>query len=90
MAELSDLDMDVFEDDVYDLDNKDNDQVEDQTQNNYHDENQNNDSTEEPDILTEFLQSKGINPESVKMQNEDGETEELNFNDLSREEQCSC
>lgn len=45
------------------------------------------DQDQEVDLITEFLQAKGINPASVKMQNEDGDTEEIDFNDLTREEQ---
>lgn len=39
------------------------------------------------DILTKLLKSNGINPDSVKIQNEEGEIEEVNFYDLSPEEQ---
>lgn len=41
----------------------------------------------EDDILTAFLKSKGINPDAIKMENENGEVEEFRFNDLSRDEQ---
>ena len=46
--------------------------------------------TEEPnddDIITTLLKDKGINPTSVKFQNESGEVEERSFDELSREEQ---
>lgn len=54
-----------------------------------------NDENDEPDpkeevddtLLDAFLKGKGINPTSVKFKNDDGEIEEKNFNDLSREEQ---
>lgn len=39
------------------------------------------------DVLTSLLRDKGINPESVKIQNEAGDIEEKSFNDLTREEQ---
>ena len=39
------------------------------------------------DVLTRVLESKGINPEAVRIQNENGEVEEINFYDLSPEEQ---
>lgn len=43
------------------------------------------DYTEGPIEL--FLKEKGINPNSIKIQNDKGETEEVHFNDLSAEEQ---
>lgn len=42
---------------------------------------------EDEDIISAFLQSKGINPKAVKLQNEDGETEEVDFSTLSKEDQ---
>lgn len=39
------------------------------------------------DAITAYLKSKGIDPNSVKMQNDEGETEEVRFSDLSKEEQ---
>lgn len=39
------------------------------------------------DLLTRILESKGINPEAVRIQNQEGEVEEVNFYDLSPEEQ---
>lgn len=42
---------------------------------------------EDGDLLTRILESKRINPEAVRIQNEDGEVEEVNFYDLSPEEQ---
>lgn len=42
---------------------------------------------EDNDVLTRVLESKGINPEAVRIQNENGEVEEINFYDLSPEEQ---
>ena len=84
MAELNELDnLDFFDDDYSTQAEEQLDQQEPQEDN----EEQREDDNEEVDILTEFLQSKGINPESVKMENDYGETEEYNFNDLSREEQ---
>lgn len=85
MAELSELDnLDFFDDDYStQAEEQLNQQQEPQTD----DEEQEEDGNEEVDILTEFLQSKGINPQSVKMENDYGETEEYNFHDLSREEQ---
>lgn len=44
------------------------------------------DSSDE-DILTTFLKSKGVNPDSVKFQNEEGDIEEVSFDSLSKEEQ---
>lgn len=42
---------------------------------------------EDEDLLTSYLKSKGINPTSVKLLNDKGETEEVDFSTLSREEQ---
>jgi hypothetical protein len=44
-------------------------------------------STNEDDVITTMLKNRGINPTAIKMQNENGEIEEVNFNDLSVEEQ---
>lgn len=42
---------------------------------------------EDEDIISTLLRSKGIDPESVKMENEYGELEEFKFSDLSKDEQ---
>lgn len=39
------------------------------------------------DIITSLLQSKGVNPDSIKFKNEDGDIEEKSFYDLTAEEQ---
>lgn len=44
-------------------------------------------SEEDDDALTAYLRSKGIDANSIKMENEEGEEEEVRFSDLSREEQ---
>lgn len=47
---------------------------------------------EEPvdeDLVTMILKTKGINPEAIKIANEDGEVEEVPFESLSREEQLA-
>lgn len=45
---------------------------------------------EEDDLITYMLKSKGItDPSKIKFEGENGEIEELNFNDLSREEQIA-
>lgn len=44
-------------------------------------------SEQTDDILTEILKSKGINPDSVKIENEMGGVDEIPFSELSREEQ---
>ena len=44
-------------------------------------------STEQDDIIMTFLKSKGINPDSIKFENEKGETEERRFSDLPLDEQ---
>ena len=47
-----------------------------------------NDNQSEDDVMYDYLMSKGVNPESVKIATENG-IEEVNFDDLSREEQLS-
>lgn len=51
----------------------------------------NNEPPSEPsndeDIIVAFLRDKGINPESIKFQNESGEIEERPFDELTRDEQ---
>lgn len=42
---------------------------------------------EDEDLITSLLKSKGINPNSVKIENEFGDVEEKDFSDLSVEEQ---
>lgn len=42
---------------------------------------------EEEDVISAFLRSKGINPNSIKFTGEDGQQEEHKFADLSAEEQ---
>lgn len=39
------------------------------------------------EIIEDLLKSKGIDPNSVKFQNNEGEIEEKNFNDLTKDEQ---
>lgn len=41
----------------------------------------------EDDIITILLKDKGINPNAIKFENEDGEVEEKSFGELSKEEQ---
>lgn len=44
-------------------------------------------NNDEDDLLARFLKSNGINPDAVKIQNENGEVEEVSFYDLSPDEQ---
>lgn len=47
-----------------------------------------NDSPDDSgDVVSLLLKNKGINPNSIKFENEEGEIEERSFNDLSPEEQ---
>lgn len=91
MEELNELDnLDFFDDDYVSeadrqLENEQN--VDEQEENNEPETTEPEDHEDESDILTEYLQSKGINPSSVKMTNDAGEVEEYNFHDLTREEQ---
>ena len=50
-------------------------------------ENSYEESYEDEDVLSAYLRSKGINPDAVKFENEDGEMEEVSFNDLPFDEQ---
>ena len=51
------------------------------------DDEDNTGTEEDDDLITRTLKSRGINPDSVKIKNEDGEIEEVNFYDLPIEEQ---
>lgn len=42
---------------------------------------------EDEDLITSMLKAKGINPDAIKLQNENGEIEEIPFSELSKEEQ---
>lgn len=64
-------------------------EIESDEQSNYDDNSyQNEDSESEDNVMYDYLMSKGINPEAVKIETENG-IEEINFNDLSKEEQLS-
>lgn len=45
------------------------------------------DDYEDEDVVSSFLRSRGIDPNSVKFENADGEIEEVPFSELSREDQ---
>lgn len=48
------------------------------------------DEPQEDDLITSFLKSKGIkDPTAIKQLDDNGEIQEVNFNDLSREEQLN-
>lgn len=51
------------------------------------DNNPDEEPTEDDELLTRILKSKGINPDAVRIQNDDGEVEEVSFYDLSADEQ---
>ena len=96
MAELTDLDsLDFFEeDDEAQLQNTQNDPQRDDNTKEDDSQDDNSSGYNEPDndnddedVLTLYLRSKGIDANSVKMENEDGETEGVSFNDLTKEEQ---
>ena len=83
MAELNDLDnLDFFDDDYQTTAETESEQPSEPKEQEVETQ-----ETEEPDIITDLLQQKGVNPESIKIYNEDGEIEEVNFNDLSYEDQ---
>ena len=64
--------------DLEDGDNIDNDVI---------DPGQNGGEEEDNDIVVTLLKSKGINPDAVKFQSDDGSIEEKPFSELSKEEQ---
>ena len=41
------------------------------------------------DLIYDVLKARGINPESIKFENENGEIESFNFNELSKEDQVA-
>lgn len=65
---------DSYEEHPYDDDYQEDDTVEEEPQ-------------DEEDVISAFLRSKGINPNSIKFTGEDGQQEEHKFADLSAEEQ---
>lgn len=81
-----------YEDDLLYEDNADvsepeeieSDEVNDSYEQNYYED----DNQSEDDVMYDYLMSKGVNPESVKIETENG-LETFNFNDLSKEEQMS-
>lgn len=89
MNELENLGDDTyFDDDIVEDDPQNPDQNQEpdkQVQDN--DDVHNDDSDDTSDVITEYLRSKGIDASAIKMQNENGETEDFNFKDLTREEQ---
>ena len=46
-----------------------------------------NEPNDDDDIIVALLKDKGINPASIKFQNESGETEEKTFDELTKDEQ---
>lgn len=44
---------------------------------------------DDEDLVSETLRARGIDPNSIKFENENGEIEEVAFNELSREEQLA-
>ena len=81
-----------YEDDLLYEDNVDvsepeeieSDEVNDSLEQDYYQDN----NESEDDVMYDYLMSKGINPQAVKIETENG-IEEVDFNDLSREEQMS-
>ena len=81
-----------YEDDLLygdDVEVSEPEEIESDDQNNYSEqEYEEEDEQSEDNVMYDYLMSKGINPEAVKIETENG-IEEINFNDLSREEQLS-
>ena len=63
-------------------------EIESDEQSNYDENNYQNEDSESEDIMYDYLMSKGINPNAIKIDNGNG-IEEVNFDDLSKEEQMS-
>lgn len=55
----------------------------------YNNNEQDNSDDESDDVISLLLKSKGIDPKAIKIENENGEIEEVDFNSLSAEEQLS-
>lgn len=86
MEELNDLENLDFFDDDYETHSEQ--EVNNQEQENQEgNESYQQDSEEDTDVLSWYLQSKGIDINSIKMENSDGNVEEYKFSDLSRDEQ---
>lgn len=95
LDELNDLDDDLMVDDdsqqqqhaaVWDDDEPEDDEDVFDNDNDTPD-NEDEDQDEESDVLSDYLKSKGINRNSIKITNDEGVTEEVAFDNLTREEQ---
>lgn len=76
-----------WEDDLLENDQPSNEETYDNPQEeSYEDSYTQEESYEDGDLLSDYLRSKGINPDGVKFETEDG-YQEIPFNELSREEQ---
>lgn len=88
LNEIDDLDDDLMNEASPQQD----DNQESYEEHSYDDEDYQEDNTdtyedEEEDVISAFLRSKGINPNSIKFTDDNGEQEEKKFSDLSAEEQ---
>jgi len=81
-----------YEDDLLYSDNtevSEPEEIESDEQNDYSESDYSGDYNQsEDDVMYDYLMSKGVDPESVKIETENG-LETFNFNDLSKEEQMS-
>ena len=86
-VEYGDYEDDLLYDDSVEVSEPE--ELESEEVNNYQEQNYSTQQdNSEDDVMYDYLMSKGINPESVKIETENG-IEEVNFADLSREEQLS-
>lgn len=80
-----------YEDDLLygdDVEVSEPEEIESDDVNNDSDQNYYEDEEQSEDVMYDYLVSKGINPEAVKIKTENG-IEEVDFDDLSKEEQLS-
>ena len=84
--DIDDFEEGLYEEEQQPLDDEYSDYTnEDNHENSYEEDYEDNDYDE--DIVYSLLRNRGIDPNSVKFENENGEIEEVSFDSLSREEQ---
>lgn len=84
--DIDDFEEGLYEEEQQPLDDEYSDYTnEDNYENSYEEDYEDNDYDE--DIVYSLLRNRGIDPNSVKFENENGEIEEVSFDSLSKEEQ---
>lgn len=88
LNEIDDLDDDLMNEESPQLDDNQDSYEEHPYDDDYQEDNTvEEEPQDEEDVISAFLRSKGINPNSIKFTGEDGQQEEHKFADLSAEEQ---